>query len=450
MEEADEDNAGTALYAAHQTTLYCPPPVINGRIPKNVYGNLDVYAASMVPPGAAYLFHPETARAARVLGIDYADAVTGFAFKGRHGMAVTNGAVVAAEYKEAVEEVIEAFEDEKTREEEQRRIFEALRMWKRFLAGLRIRERIEGYEIEGERDMITKEEMEKLEEDDEGEEGGGFLPDGDAEEPAQPTAGKVSFQDMACTVGNEEGGFLADEDQDEENNLNNRRPQAPDIFLNGFINEDDDDGGGGGFVLDDPEDQDAEEALQDARVGEDSYESGNHEPKNAGPIDTASQEMLDHGGNYAQKELDREDTLNTRDSQPLETIHDVTHLLGNSRQSKSPEVSKLPDNLFLELHADELEKARILQQLHEAQQKEPLSLSQTAVLTDEGNGRPIPTSPTDGGDEDTGAFPDSNAATASSMGEEKQDITLNSSESDRGSLLSQDPDDEDANPEWLE
>jgi xeroderma pigmentosum group C-complementing protein len=92
----------------------------------------------------------EASRAARILGIDYSDALTGFEFRGRHGTAVLKGIVVAAEYGEAVEAVIEGFRDERAREEETMRSHAALRLWKRFLISLRIKERVDGYEVEGE------------------------------------------------------------------------------------------------------------------------------------------------------------------------------------------------------------------------------------------------------------------------------------------------------------
>lgn len=154
--------------------------MVAGRIPKNIYGNLDIYVPSMIPAGGVHIQHPETSRAARILGIDYADAVTGFAFRGRHGTAIITGAVVATSCRDAVEEVISAFETERNEEEENRRSLEALRVWKRFLVGLRIRERIQGYEIEGER-TFADEIMRDGEEDADFENGGGFLPVPDIE-----------------------------------------------------------------------------------------------------------------------------------------------------------------------------------------------------------------------------------------------------------------------------
>jgi xeroderma pigmentosum group C-complementing protein len=62
------------------------------------------------------------------------------------------GIVLATEYRDAVEAVIEGFLDEKARIQEEARTVAALRLWKRFLVGLRIKERVATYEIEGEED----------------------------------------------------------------------------------------------------------------------------------------------------------------------------------------------------------------------------------------------------------------------------------------------------------
>ncbi|KAK4506327.1 hypothetical protein PRZ48_000057 [Zasmidium cellare] len=146
VEDGVEDDAQTTgLYAPHQTQLYVPPPVQKGRIIKNVYGNLDVYAPSMVPAGGVHIRHSLAQRAAKLLRVDYADAVTGFKFQGRQGTAIMDGVVVAQQFGDAVRAVIEGFEQDQLEEESKARSLLALRVWKRFLTGLRIRERVEGY-----------------------------------------------------------------------------------------------------------------------------------------------------------------------------------------------------------------------------------------------------------------------------------------------------------------
>ena len=255
-DDEEQENAGTGLYAIEQTTLYKAPPVLNGRIPKNMYGNLDVYVPSMVPPGGCHIHHPDTVRAAKILGIDFAEAVTGFAFKGRHGTAITTGAVIASEYREAVGEIVSALEDERVQAEEARRSHEALRMWKRLLAGLRIRERIEGYDIEGERGIVpeTSDQMDEV--GNHSDHGGGFFPGQEAEDFAEPTGGSTLFQEAAMISGGEGSDGVI---------INNaaspgRQPgrQVKDHFLDSL-----DDDTGGGFLAEDDHDEDAKQALRD-------------------------------------------------------------------------------------------------------------------------------------------------------------------------------------------
>jgi hypothetical protein len=55
MGDGSEEHAGTNLYTEDQTEVYAAPPIVNGRVPKNSYGNLDIYVPSMVPPGGAHI-----------------------------------------------------------------------------------------------------------------------------------------------------------------------------------------------------------------------------------------------------------------------------------------------------------------------------------------------------------------------------------------------------------
>ncbi|KAH8666671.1 hypothetical protein BX600DRAFT_380276 [Xylariales sp. PMI_506] len=147
----DDDAAGTPLFTVDQTTVYKAPPIVNGVIPKNRYGNLDVFVPSMVPEGGTYISDELGTHAAFILGIDYAPALTGFHFKGRKGTAVLHGVVVAVEHKEAVLAIIQGLRDLAADMEQERRSKEVLRTWKRFLMNLRIRQRIwEGVDEEGE------------------------------------------------------------------------------------------------------------------------------------------------------------------------------------------------------------------------------------------------------------------------------------------------------------
>lgn len=192
--EDDDDvmhgDAGTPIYTLDQTDPYEPPPVRSGRVPKNKFGNIDVYVPSMVPRGAVHIQHEYAARAAFLLGVDYAPALTGFSFRGRQGTAVLSGIVVAEEYEEAIRAVIGGFGDLQREAEEERRRLRALKMWRRLMMGLRIRERVwKGVDEEERREAEREAEMEAEmrdapsdvteEFDMEDDDGGGFLAEDD-------------------------------------------------------------------------------------------------------------------------------------------------------------------------------------------------------------------------------------------------------------------------------
>ncbi|KAK3402218.1 hypothetical protein B0T20DRAFT_370404 [Sordaria brevicollis] len=180
---------GTPLYTPQQTDLYIPPPVsARGKIPKNKFGNVEVYVPSMVPRGGAHVPHERAAQAAHILGVDYAPALTGFEWKGRKGTARILGVVVPNEAEEGVRAVIEGLKDMEEEEREEARRMEVLRMWRVFLRGLRIRERVFGgveKEKETEEERFDREmadapsdvseEFYMDMDDEEGGGGGGFL-----------------------------------------------------------------------------------------------------------------------------------------------------------------------------------------------------------------------------------------------------------------------------------
>ena len=429
METEDGESVGTALYAPHQTIIYTAPPVANGKIPKNVYGNLDVYVPSMVPLGGIHVPHPETARAARILGIDYADAVTGFSFKGRHGTAITNGAVVATEYREAVVEVIKAIEDERARAEEDKRSLAALKMWKRFFAGLRIKERIEGYDIEGGGDMTVQREMEPAEvevedEDEDEDEGGGFFFDRDIQEIAQPTAARRETEQNSSGLRDdgEGGGFIMSDDEDDEVEL-----QPPIESYSRIHSEYDDYDGSASFQLE----EGPRKTNQEDQIYMHLSEQNN------------DQELLDQGGNFLSNDQNA-DLVPIDASRKLSgPMVAMLETRGGIDAQRAPHQKHHMEEEFQDLPADELEEARMLQQLYEAQEDKNLlppqeEVTRTPVSSSKGE--------TTAQSKQKTSILGAEAHVSDSPVVEEED---SDSSEDKGSLLSHDPDDEDADPEWL-
>ena len=222
--EDQPDDIGVGLYAEYQTELYIPPPVIRGRVPRNAYGNLDLYVPSMCPPGGKHIRHKLASKAARIVGVDYAEAVTGFNFKGRHGTAVVQGVVVAQEFAEAVEAVITGMEYAVEEAEERNRKAEALRLWRRFYLGLKIVQRINGREAD------------------------------DGTEPAVDLQDEVDQEDKHLREKEFAGGFFPDEGSSINPPMQRYSPGEGRAggFDGGFDPEPDYDDGGG-FIPDEPD-----------------------------------------------------------------------------------------------------------------------------------------------------------------------------------------------------
>ncbi|KAJ5087694.1 hypothetical protein N7456_011310 [Penicillium angulare] len=130
------------LYTRNQTEYIIPPPIRDGIIPKNNYGNIDCFVPSMVPRGAAHVPFPGTVRVCKKLGIDYAEAVTGFEFGSKMAVPVIQGVVVAAENEDLLKDAWRVEAAEKRKREELKAEKRILQTWRKFLFGLRIAERV--------------------------------------------------------------------------------------------------------------------------------------------------------------------------------------------------------------------------------------------------------------------------------------------------------------------
>lgn len=152
----DDDEGMTRLYAEFQTKLYIPPPIVNGMVPKNAYGNIDIYTSSMLPDNG-YLVDTSlqysmkiAERAAKIIDIDYAKAIVAFDFgkpnkkksQNRNPTAREGGILIDIKYKEAIYLVMNTLLEEE--ESLRRKVVElnSLNNWRYFLMKLRISERL--------------------------------------------------------------------------------------------------------------------------------------------------------------------------------------------------------------------------------------------------------------------------------------------------------------------
>ena len=241
VEEAQKEGGEKlkqGLYSWDQTDWIIPPPIENGIIPKNAFGNMDCYVPTMVPKGAVHIPLRSTMKICKRLGIDYAEAVTGFEFGKQRAVPVITGVVVAAEHENKVIDEWEKDEEERKRKEDEKREKAALALWRKMVMGLRIHERVRNEYADDEVDLNVKEASnpftrqsmdtrkdlsQTVDEDTAGGfivdaedwEGGGFLPEGYPVGNERAPTGGGGFIPDAHHDAHGGGGFLPNADDDE-------------------------------------------------------------------------------------------------------------------------------------------------------------------------------------------------------------------------------------------
>lgn len=215
------------LYSYDQTDWIIPPPIKDGIIPKNQYGNIDLFVEHMLPEGAAHVPYRGAVRVCKRLEIDFAEAVVDFEFGHRMAVPVIQGVVIAEEHFDSVMEELAKDEAEKKRKEDEKRRKVVLAMWRRLLMGMRIRERVQ-------REY------------------------GDVEESAdvfRHSVGKGRAADQTADEEDMAGGFLPDgyeeEDQAEAGDGRGAGFMQKSSFFPAVDDDDDEDGANGGLVVED-------------------------------------------------------------------------------------------------------------------------------------------------------------------------------------------------------
>ncbi|KAF3696646.1 DNA repair protein complementing XP-C cells [Channa argus] len=141
MSELKDEN-DLALFGKWQTEEYQPPLAVDGKVPRNDYGNVYLFKPCMLPVGCVHLRLPNLHRVGRKLDIDVAPAVTGFDFHGGYSHAVTDGYIVCEEHEEVLRAAwVEEQELQKQKEKEKKEK-RAISNWTLLVKGLLIRERL--------------------------------------------------------------------------------------------------------------------------------------------------------------------------------------------------------------------------------------------------------------------------------------------------------------------
>ena len=99
----DAAQAMSSYYAEWQTEHWSPPPAVDGKVPKNDRGNVEVPPfATELPKGTVHIQFPQIAKVCKRLEIDFAPALAGFDIRGGRSVPRIDGVVVCEEFKDLV------------------------------------------------------------------------------------------------------------------------------------------------------------------------------------------------------------------------------------------------------------------------------------------------------------------------------------------------------------
>ncbi|XP_044729023.1 DNA repair protein complementing XP-C cells homolog [Chrysoperla carnea] len=131
------------IFGIWQTKDYEPPVAENGVVPRNAYGNVELFKMCMLPIGTVHLQLPGLNKVAKKLKIDCAPAVVGFDYHSGSCHPTFDGFVVCEEFKDVLLEAWEQDQietEKRAREKIEKRVYGN---WRRIIKGLFIRERLQ-------------------------------------------------------------------------------------------------------------------------------------------------------------------------------------------------------------------------------------------------------------------------------------------------------------------
>ncbi|KAK5117874.1 hypothetical protein LTR85_008648 [Meristemomyces frigidus] len=355
MEDAQRETGEKlkqGLYAEDQTDWIIPSPIKDGAIPKNAFGNMDVYVPTMVPRGAIHLPLKGSAKLCRRLEIDYAEACTGFEFGKQRAVPVLTGVVVADEHELLVRDAWRAEQKEIKRKEDTKRTAAALHLWRKMLLGLRVLERMR---------------VEYADAGGNGEEINPFVVkakrQGKGKEVAHTAA---SAEDVEMG-----GGFFPPGHDEEEVPQHHRRAQKdPDE------EEESADGGGGGFLVEDGMDDGAGGGF----LMEDDVDDASRSGKGYAPITPVSLQSMHKATDGADDEHDEAEEAESHDvsTKPAAAPKPVTKAKAAKSKAKPKRKAQIPPN------DDEADESS-LSELDEASKQDDAASESDSVLALEEN-----------------------------------------------------------------
>lgn len=135
-------DAQVDLFGEWQTSSLVIPECINGKVPRGIHGNVDLWTPSHLPKGTAHINLQHAKIAARKLGIDFAPAMTGFDVRCGRSIPRIEGVVVATDNADLVRDAARAAAKMAAERIERRAREDALGRWVKLLRSIKARQTV--------------------------------------------------------------------------------------------------------------------------------------------------------------------------------------------------------------------------------------------------------------------------------------------------------------------
>uniref|UniRef100_A0A2C9KIW0 Rad4 beta-hairpin domain-containing protein n=1 Tax=Biomphalaria glabrata TaxID=6526 RepID=A0A2C9KIW0_BIOGL len=145
------------LFGEWQTEIYMAPPAFNGKVPKNDYGNVELFKPWMLPKGTVHIKGQGMNRVAKKLNIDIAPAMIGWDHHCGCSVPLMDGWVVCEEYADTL--MTAWLEDQEIRAQREQEALEkrVYGNWRRLIRGFLIKERLKKKFLQNDQLVVTAE-----------------------------------------------------------------------------------------------------------------------------------------------------------------------------------------------------------------------------------------------------------------------------------------------------
>ncbi|VDI64943.1 xeroderma pigmentosum group C-complementing protein [Mytilus galloprovincialis] len=130
------------IFGRWQTEVYIPPPAVDGKVPRNGYGNIEIFMPSMIPAGTVHLKLPGLNKVAKKLDIDCVAAMTGWDTHCGFSHPLLDGFVVCEEYKDILIAAWDEDQEIQRQKEIEKREKRVIQNWRLLTKGLLIKEKL--------------------------------------------------------------------------------------------------------------------------------------------------------------------------------------------------------------------------------------------------------------------------------------------------------------------